>query len=80
MGGWLLQAGTYWRYNFKPMMRSKQLQSYVVLDVEPAGEPDKRFTIADVQASLLNSSFIRHARPFPLHVEDKNAYDKWRRH
>ena len=46
------QAGTYWRYSLKPMTRSKQLQSYVVLDVEPVGPTDKKFAIADVQVFL----------------------------
>ena len=34
------------------MTRSKQLQSYVVLDVEPVGPTDKKFAIADVQVFL----------------------------
>ena len=32
-------------------MRSKQLQPYIVLDIEPAGPQDKRYAIADVQVS-----------------------------
>ena len=48
------QAGTYWRYPYRPVMSSRQLVEFVVLDAEPvsasqSASRNSRFLLADVQ-------------------------------
>ena len=45
----MLQANQYWRQPFEPVLNSRQLVDFVVLDVEVTGQPDGRFVLADVQ-------------------------------
>jgi hypothetical protein len=47
------QANQYWRHPFRPVMGSRQLVEFVVLDAEPAGQASGRFALADVQAGAL---------------------------
>jgi hypothetical protein len=52
-----LQAGTFFHDPLRPMMNSKQLREYVVLDIEACGPSTNRLALADVQVlhlSLLN--------------------------
>lgn len=46
----LMQAAAYWRMPFKPVLASRQLSEYVVLDVEPTGNTTNKFVAADIQA------------------------------
>ena len=50
-GAYHEQGGAYWRMPFKPMLTSRQLTEYVVLDVEPSGHSNNKFVAADIQAS-----------------------------
>ena len=43
------QAAAYWRMPFRPVLSSRQLSEYVVLDVEASGIASQRFVEADVQ-------------------------------
>ena len=45
----MLQANAYWRHPFEPVLNSRQLVDFVVLDVDTAGAPSGRFVLADVQ-------------------------------
>ena len=45
----LMQANQYWRNPFRPVMGSRQLVEFVVLDVEPVGRATERMVQADVQ-------------------------------
>jgi len=43
------QAEKYWRQPFVPVVNSRQLAEFVVLDVDVVGRPNGRFVLADVQ-------------------------------
>ena len=43
------QAAAYWRMPFRPVLSSRQLSEYVVLDVEASGIASQGFVEADVQ-------------------------------
>lgn len=46
----LSQANAYWRQPFEPVLNSRQLVEFVVLDVDAdAGARSGRFMLADVQ-------------------------------
>ncbi len=45
----LLQANQYWRQPFEPVLNSRQLVEFVVLDADVAGPPNGRYVLADVQ-------------------------------
>ena len=49
----VLQANQYWRQPVEPVVTSRQLVEFVVLDVEVTGQPDGRYVLADVQVCLL---------------------------
>ncbi|GMH34161.1 hypothetical protein BSKO_01995 [Bryopsis sp. KO-2023] len=42
-----LDASTYYRYNFRPIMLNRQLSSFIVLDIETLGEVNGRFALAE---------------------------------
>ncbi len=48
----IVQANQYWRYPFRPVMGSRQLVEFVVLDVETVGRTTDRMVQADVQVRL----------------------------
>ena len=47
-----MQANQFWRHPFRPVMGSRQLVEFVVLDVEPVGRATDRMVQADVQVRL----------------------------
>ena len=47
-----LQAGTFFQTPFRPIMHSKQLREYVVLDIEATGSSTSRNALADVQVHV----------------------------
>lgn len=52
----MLQANTYWRYPYRPVLTNRQLVEFVVLDVEQVGPPtNSKFVLADVQVCFLSS-------------------------
>jgi hypothetical protein len=64
------QANTYWRYPYRPVLSSRQLVDFVVLDVEPvsssqAASQNSRFLLADVQVRSFSLPY------FAIHL----AYD-----
>ena len=59
----LSQANQYWRQPFTPVLNSRQLAEFVVLDVELAGPPTGRFVLADVQVCMGPPSCEQQTRP-----------------
>ena len=55
-----MQGAAYWRLPFKPVLTSRQLTEYVVLDVEPTGTTTTKFVGADIQACTSPLPFIMH--------------------
>jgi len=52
----VLQANTYWRYPYRPVLTNRQLVEFVVLDVEQVGpSTNSKFVLADVQVHFLSS-------------------------
>lgn len=49
-------CATYWKYEFKPIMNSRQLIEYIVLDVTPRNVTHGKLSLADVQVAR-NSDF-----------------------
>lgn len=45
----MAQANQYWRQPFEPVLNSRQLVEFIVLDVDVAGQPSGRYVLADVQ-------------------------------
>eukprot|EP01098_Paradermamoeba_levis_P013791 TRINITY_DN637_c0_g1_i1.p1 TRINITY_DN637_c0_g1~~TRINITY_DN637_c0_g1_i1.p1 ORF type:complete len:501 (-),score=165.08 TRINITY_DN637_c0_g1_i1:124-1626(-) len=44
-------SGTYWKYNFRSIMNSRQLIEYIVLDVTPRNVSHGKMGLADVQVA-----------------------------
>lgn len=52
----LLQAGTFFHDPLRPMMNSKQLREYVVLDIEATGPSTNRLALADAQKCFMRDA------------------------
>ncbi len=46
------QAEKYWRQPFVPVVNSRQLAEFVVLDVDVVGRSSGRYVLADVQVCM----------------------------
>ncbi|CAL5219010.1 g766 [Coccomyxa viridis] len=58
-----MDANQYWRQPFEPVLNSRQLVEFVVLDADVAGPPNGRYVLADVQVAKA-SDFGRNDRTF----------------
>ncbi|MCJ1354287.1 MAG: hypothetical protein MMC33_004274 [Icmadophila ericetorum] len=72
-----LQANQYWRQPYEPVLNSRQLVEFVVLDVDAAGQPNGRYVLADVQVAKASdlgrndrTSFVRTHLGHLLHPGD----------
>ena len=55
------QAEKYWRQPFVPVMNSRQLAEFVVLDVDVVGRPNGRYVLADVQVRMTHITAMRQS-------------------
>lgn len=55
------QAEKYWRQPFVPVVNSRQLAEFVVLDVDVVGRPNGRYVLADVQVRMTHITAMRQS-------------------
>ena len=48
----LSQANAYWRASYTPMLGSRQLVEFVVLDIEPLGPAHGKHALAEAQVMM----------------------------
>lgn len=47
-----LQAPAYWRLPYRPLLTSRQLVEFVILDIEPLGPTTNRWALAEAQVIM----------------------------
>ena len=46
-----VDVNAYWRLPYKPLLTSRQMVEYVVLDIEPLGNQTKHYAMAEAQVA-----------------------------